>query len=313
MRLVTFRQGGVTRLGAVIDDQVLDLVKRASETNVESWPDDLDMTAFLRLGPFALEKARRVVAAVERGFRIGGGEWLTSRGVLRPLKAVKLMAPVPNPSKIIAIGLNYRDHAREQKEEIPDRPIIFAKFSTSVIGPGAAITWDPALTAKVDYEAELAFVVGRVARNVRPEDAYGYIAGYTCVNDVSARDLQFGDKQWVRGKSLDTFCPMGPALVTVDEVPNPHRLGIRAVLNGRVMQDSNTRRLIFGVPELLAFISRAFTLLPGDVVATGTPRGVGVFRKPPVFLKHGDKIAIEIDGIGRLENVCRTVKGPGSA
>lgn len=313
MRLVTFQQGGVTRLGAVIGDQVLDLVKRVSETDVKSWPDDLDMMAFLRLGPSALEKARRVAAAVETGLRLGGGDRLRSRGVLQPLKAVKLMAPVPNPSKVIAIGLNYRDHAREQREEIPDRPIIFAKFSTAVIGPGDAITWDPALTEKVDYEAELAFVVGKAARNVRPEDAYGYIAGYTCVNDVSARDLQFGDKQWVRGKSLDTFCPMGPALVTVDEVPNPHRLGIRAVLNGRVMQDSNTRKLIFGVPELLSFISRAFTLLPGDVVATGTPRGVGVFRKPPLFLKHGDKIAIEIEGIGRLENVCRTVKAPRSA
>ncbi len=313
MRLVTYRQGGATRLGAVIGDQVLDLVKRASETDVADWPEDLDMTAFLCLGPSARDKAKQVVAAVETGLRLGGGDRLRSRGILQPLKAVKLMAPVPNPSKVIAIGLNYRDHAREQKEEIPDRPIIFAKFSTAVIGPGAAITWDPALTQKVDYEAELAFIVGRTARNVRPEDAYGYIAGYTCLNDVSARDLQFGDKQWVRGKSLDTFCPMGPALVTVDEVPNPHRLGIRAVLNGKVMQDSNTRKLIFGVPELLSFISRAFTLLPGDVVATGTPRGVGVFRKPPVFLKHGDRIAIEIEGIGRLENVCRIVKGPGSA
>jgi 2-keto-4-pentenoate hydratase/2-oxohepta-3-ene-1,7-dioic acid hydratase in catechol pathway len=307
MRLVMYRDNGEARLGAVIGDQILDLARRAAKVGVDGLPDDLDMMTLLRQGAPTLEKARQIVDAVERSLGIGGGEWLRSRGVLQPLESLKLLAPIPNPSKIIAIGLNYRDHAREQGTAIPDRPIIFAKFPTSVIGPGDVITWDPALTERVDYEAELGFVVGKTARNVRPEDAYDYIAGYTCVNDVSARDLQFGDKQWVRGKSLDTFCPIGPALVTVDEIPDPHQLAIRAVLNGQVMQDSNTRELIFGVPELLSFISRAFTLLPGDVVATGTPHGVGVFRDPPVFLKDGDKIVIEVEGIGRLENTCRTV------
>ena len=307
MRLVMYRENGEARLGAVIGDQVLDLARRASKVGVDGLPDGLDMMTLLREGAPTLEKARQIVDAVERSLSIGGGEWLKSRGVLQPLESLELLAPIPNPSKIIAIGLNYRDHAREQGTAIPDRPIIFAKFPTSVIGPGDVITWDPALTERVDYEAELGFVVGKTARNVRPEDAYDYIAGYTCVNDVSARDLQFGDKQWVRGKSLDTFCPIGPALVTVDEVPDPHQLAIRAILNGQVMQDSNTRELIFGVPELLSFISRAFTLLPGDVVATGTPHGVGVFRDPPVFLKDGDEIVIEVEGIGRLENTCRTV------
>ncbi len=307
MRLVTYRENGEARLGAVIGDQVLDLARRAAKVGVDGLPDGLDMMTLLREGAPTLEKARQIVDAVERSLGIGGGEWLRSRGVLQPLESLELLAPIPNPSKIIAIGLNYRDHAREQGTAIPDRPIIFAKFPTSVIGPGDVITWDPALTERVDYEAELGFVIGKTARNVRPEDAYDYIAGYTCVNDVSARDLQFGDKQWVRGKSLDTFCPIGPALVTVDEVPDPHQLAIRAVLNGQVMQDSNTRELIFGVPELLSFISRAFTLLPGDVVATGTPHGVGVFRDPPVFMKDGDEIVIEVEGIGRLENTCRTV------
>ena len=307
MRLVMYRENGESRLGAVIGDQVLDLARRASKVGVDGLPDGLDMMTLLREGAPTLEKAKQIVDAVERSLGIGGGEWLRSRGVLQPLESLQLLAPIPNPSKIIAIGLNYRDHAREQGTAIPDRPIIFAKFPTSVIGPGDIITWDPALTERVDYEAELGFVIGKTARNVRPEDAYDYIAGYTCVNDVSARDLQFGDKQWVRGKSLDTFCPIGPALVTVDEVPDPHELAIRAVLNGQVMQDSNTRELIFGVPELLSFISRAFTLLPGDVVATGTPHGVGVFRDPPVFMKDGDEIVIEVEGIGRLENTCRTV------
>ena len=307
MRLVMYRENGESRLGAVIGDQVLDLARRASKVGVDGLPDGLDMMTLLREGAPTLEKAKQIVDAVERSLGIGGGEWLRSRGVLQPLESLQLLAPIPNPSKIIAIGLNYRDHAREQGTAIPDRPIIFAKFPTSVIGPGDIITWDPALTERVDYEAELGFVIGKTARNVRPEDAYEYIAGYTCVNDVSARDLQFGDKQWVRGKSLDTFCPIGPALVTVDEVPDPHQLAIRAVLNGQVMQDSNTRELIFGVPELLSFISRAFTLLPGDIVATGTPHGVGVFRDPPVFLKDGDEIVIEVEGIGRLENTCRTV------
>jgi 2-keto-4-pentenoate hydratase/2-oxohepta-3-ene-1,7-dioic acid hydratase in catechol pathway len=216
------------------------------------------------------------------------------------------MAPIPNPSKIVAIGLNYRDHAREQGSPIPERPIIFAKFPTSVIGPGDTITWDPALTQQVDYEAELAVIIGAAARNVDEEDALSFVAGYACGNDVSARDLQFGDHQWVRGKSLDTFCPLGPALVTPDEVGDPQGLTVRAVLNGEVMQDSSTSEMIFGVRELVAFASRAFTLLPGDVIMTGTPHGVGVFRKPPVFLKDGDQIAIEIERIGRLGNVCHT-------
>jgi 2-keto-4-pentenoate hydratase/2-oxohepta-3-ene-1,7-dioic acid hydratase in catechol pathway len=265
-----------------------------------------DMLSLLRRGRTAMEAARGLLDAVEGQMASGRTDELAARGLLHRFDGLSLMAPVPNPSKIVAIGLNYRDHAREQGAPIPERPIIFAKFPTSVIGPGDAIVWDPALTDKVDYEAELAVAIGATARNVNEADAIDFVAGYTCGNDVSARDLQFGDHQWVRGKSLDTFCPLGPVLVTPDEIPDPQDLSVRAFLNDETMQDSRTSEMIFGVRELIAFASRAFTLLPGDVILTGTPHGVGVFRKPPVFMKDGDRIAVEIEKIGRLENVCRT-------
>lgn len=307
MRLCSFHQRDAVRVGVVVGEWVVDLDRAAEAAGADSWPRGVDMRGLLERGQAALEAARRLTDDAAKRLQSGEEESLLSGGLVLRAAETKFAAPVPNPSKVVAVGLNYRDHAREQGTRIPDRPIIFAKFPTSVIGPGDEIVWDPALTGQVDYEAELAFVMGRVARNVPQERAYDYIGGYTCLNDVSARDLQFGDRQWVRGKSLDTFCPLGPVLVTTDEIADPHRLRIRAVLNGEVMQDSNTSELIFGVPELVAFISRAFTLLPGDVVATGTPAGVGVFRDPPVFMKDGDRVAIEIEGIGRLENVCRTV------
>ncbi|MGD0764783.1 MAG: fumarylacetoacetate hydrolase family protein [Dehalococcoidia bacterium] len=307
MRFVTFCREGAAYLGAAIGGDVLDLPGAGAALDIAGWPPDLDLGAFLGMGESALDKARQTIAAVEEEVRRGDGERLASRGLLFSRDAVKLLAPVPNPSKIIAIGLNYRDHAREQGVPIPDRPIIFAKFPTSVIGPGDTIAWDPALTQQVDYEAELAFVIGKTARNVAEKDAITYVAGYTCANDVSARDLQFGDRQWVRGKSLDTFCPLGPLLVTADEIPDPQNLAVRAILNNQVMQDSSTAEMIFGVAELVAFISRAFTLLPGDVVLTGTPHGVGVFRDPPLFLKDGDRVVVEIERIGCLENDCRTL------
>jgi 2-keto-4-pentenoate hydratase/2-oxohepta-3-ene-1,7-dioic acid hydratase in catechol pathway len=306
MRLLTFQQKGTGHAGIVAGDYAVDMATAAVEMGVPLLSQFGDMLTFLRDGASAIEGARRLLATVEREIAVARTDNLVTRGLLYSLDGVKLMAPVPNPSKVIAIGLNYRDHAREQGAPIPERPIIFAKFPTSVIGPGDAITWDPALTQQVDYEAELAVVIGQMARNVSEEDALSVVAGYTCGNDVSARDLQFGDHQWVRGKSLDTFCPLGPVLVTPDEIPDPQALAIRAVLNGNVMQDSRTSEMIFGVRELIAFASRAFTLLPGDVILTGTPHGVGVFRKPPLFLKDGDRIAIEIEKIGRLENVCRT-------
>jgi len=220
------------------------------------------------------------------------------------------IAPVPRPGKIIAVGLNYRDHVEEQggKVKTPERPMLFAKFPTSVIGEGAAVEWDPQLTEAVDLEAELGVVIGRTARRVSQDQALGYVLGYTCINDVTARDLQYSDKQYVRGKSLDTFCPMGPALVTADELRDPSALGVRSWRNDEPMQESNTSNLIFDVPYLVSFCSQAFTLEPGDVICTGTPSGVGYFREPPVLMRDGDVMTVEIEGVGRLTNPCREVR-----
>jgi len=197
--------------------------------------------------------------------------------------------------------LNYRDHAAESNMPIPERPVVFSKFSTAVIAPGEAVVV-PATSQQVDYEAELAVVIGRRAKNVSRDQAYHYVLGYTAFNDVSARDFQFADGQWQRGKSCDTFAPMGQTIVTKDMIPDPHKLSIKLILNGRIMQDSNTDQLIFGVPELIEFLSETITLEPGDVIATGTPPGVGFARKPPVFLKAGDEMIVEIEGIGALNN-----------
>jgi 2-keto-4-pentenoate hydratase/2-oxohepta-3-ene-1,7-dioic acid hydratase in catechol pathway len=215
-----------------------------------------------------------------------------------------LAAPV-QPSKICAIGLNYLDHVLEGGRKPPERPVLFAKLPTSVIGPGAAIAWEPALSDKIDFEAELAVVIGRSARRVRAADAYDYVFGYTCANDVTARDLQETDGQWVRAKSFDTFCPLGPWIVTRDEVPEPHGLPIRCEVNGETVQASSTDQLIFRIPALIEFLSRAFTLLPGDVILTGTPPGVGHYRTPPRYLRDGDVVAVAIEGIGALVNTCR--------
>ncbi len=223
----------------------------------------------------------------------------------QPLGAADLLAPVPRPGKVIAIGRNYREHAAEEGAEPPPAPLIFAKWPSAVVGHGADIRWDPALTTQVDYEAELGVVIGRRARRVSRADALDHVLGYTCLNDVSARDLQFGDGQWVRGKSLDTFCPMGPAIVTADEVSDPQGLAIRCLVNDEVLQESNTSEMFFTVAEIVSHCSQAFTLDPGDVIATGTPSGVGAFRSPPRFLGNGDRVVVEIDGVGRLENVCR--------
>ncbi len=283
MKLVTFTTGNELRLGGVVEDRVIDL----AIASAGALPGD--MIAFLQAGPTAMDVARQALEAA------------TDR---IPLAEVTLLAPVPVPPKVIAVGQNYMDHVREQGAEPPKWPILFTKFPTSVIGPGATIRWDPALTQQVDYEVELAVVIGGTARRVSKEDALDCVAGYTVCNDVSARDLQFGDGQWVRGKSLDTFCPLGPWLVTRDEIPNPQALAVRTTLNGQVMQESTTAEMIFGVRELIAFASRAFTLLPGDVIVTGTPPGVGVFRDPPVFLNDGDTVTVEVEGIGALSNPC---------
>jgi 2-keto-4-pentenoate hydratase/2-oxohepta-3-ene-1,7-dioic acid hydratase in catechol pathway len=204
------------------------------------------------------------------------------------------------PQKIVCVGLNYRDHAEEQGTTLPERPLLFAKWPNTLIGDGEPIRIPP-VTEKVDYEAELGVVIGRTASRVSTDDALDYVRGYVVANDVSARDLQFSDGQWVRGKSLDTFLPVGD-LVPAADVPDPQALTIRAVLNGETLQDSNTSNMIFGVAEIVSFVSQAITLEPGDLIITGTPAGVGAFRDPPMWLRPGDEITIEIDGLGSITN-----------
>jgi 2-keto-4-pentenoate hydratase/2-oxohepta-3-ene-1,7-dioic acid hydratase in catechol pathway len=226
------------------------------------------------------------------------------RSARLPLTGLRLGPPVPDPSKIVCIGLNYADHAAEQNKPLPATPLLFAKATTALCGQGDPIVLPPH-EPRVDVEAELAFVVGRRAQNVAAARAYEYVAGYMCFNDVSGRLAQFDDKQWFRGKSFDTFAPCGPYLLTRDELPDPHGLEIGSEVDGSVRQASNTRQLVHGIPQLVEYISRSMTLLPGDIVATGTPAGVGVFRRPPVFLHPGETVTVHVERLGRLTNPVR--------
>ena len=207
---------------------------------------------------------------------------------------------IETPQKIVCIGLNYRDHAEEQGVDLPERPLLFAKWPNTLIADGDEIRL-ASISKQVDYEAELGVVIGKRASGVSADDALDFVRGYVVANDVSGRDLQFSDGQWVRGKSLDTFLPVSD-LIPASDVPDPQSLPIRAILNGETMQDSNTSNMVFGVAAIVAFVSQAITLEPGDLIITGTPAGVGAFRKPQVWLKPGDEITIEIDGLGSLTN-----------
>jgi 2-keto-4-pentenoate hydratase/2-oxohepta-3-ene-1,7-dioic acid hydratase in catechol pathway len=293
MRFVTFRRGSRHRLGLLAGDGVIDLQR--AETSLPG-----SLLELMGLGAPGLAGAARVLERWHQGGLDLGSFYRQAD--------VELLAPVPEPSKVVAVGANYWDHCRECNIEPPREPVLFAKFPTSIIGPGATIEWDPGLTSQVDYEAELAVVIGSRARRVTAAAAYDVIWGYTCANDVTARDLQFGDGQWVRSKSLDTFLPLGPAVVTKDEVPHPGDLAIRCRVAGELLQDSRTSEMIFDIPTLVEFISRAFTLLPGDIILTGTPHGTGAFRVPPVFLSHGDVVEVEVEGLGSLRNPCRETR-----
>lgn len=290
MRLVTYARDAQPRLGVERPDgRILPAHDLGAATTIEE---------LLAGGDDALATLRNAVAAA------GPDSPALAQG------DVRILAPVPRPGKLVAIGLNYHDHAAEGGRAAPPEPMLFAKLSSCVVGQGETVAWDPALTASVDLEAELGVVIGRSARRVSAADALGHVLGYTCVNDVSARDLQTRDGQFVRAKSLDTFGPMGPVIVTTDEIPDPQTLAIRSYLGDRLVQDSNTSHMIFGVAALVAHCSRAFTLEPGDVIATGTPAGVLAFRHPPERLQDGDVMTIEIEGIGRLTNPCRETPQP---
>lgn len=297
MKILSFIRGGEERpcVGALIgEDEVLDFTHDAAGVEQPeqtlSW-FDLD-------GPCLPEAAAAHDAALHVPGRL---DEMRADGAVLAHAEVEMLAPVPRPGKVICIGLNYKDHAAESKMDLPDRPLMFSKFPTSIIGPGAPVVIPP-MTQKLDYEAELAVVIGRRATRVSAENGYDHVLGYANFNDVSARDWQFSDGQWQRGKSADTFGPLGPFIVTTDEMPDPHSQRICFRLNGETLQDSNTDQLIFQVPELVAALSESVTLEPGDVIATGTPPGVGFARKPPVWVQPGDVMVVEIEGLGALAN-----------
>lgn len=300
MRIITFEINGQTRWGALKDDYAVDLnlahaLFLASRAREPQDPAN-SVLEFLEHGDSAWNAARETLDFL--------GERVVE-GVMLPLSRVKLRAPLPRPPKIVAIGMNYMDHVREQNGQVPQYPVLFAKYPSSVIGPSDVIHLHPSESQKVDYEGELGVVIGKTARNVSAADALDYIFGYTVINDVSARDLQFGphvNGQWIRGKSLDTYCPLGPAIVSKDEIADPQNLSVCTWLNGKAVQDSNTKEMIFGIARLIEFISQGISLEPGDVIATGTPHGVGHHRTPQVYLQAGDVVQVEIGGVGRLRN-----------
>lgn len=280
MKLVTYQSSTGPRVAGIRGDAFVDLNKTDPEL-----PSCLK--ALVAEGKAGLQRAAAAVA----------------RGETFVPASVKLLAPIPSPQKVICVGLNYVDHAKESGAEPPPEPVLFNKFPTAVAADGDSIPL-PTVSSEVDYEAELVVVIGRPGRHISEEDALDHVAGYCCGNDVSARDWQLRKPggQWLMGKTFDRFAPFGPALVTSDEIKDPGNLRIQLRLNGETMQDSTTAQLIFSVPKLVSYISQVCTLLPGDLIFTGTPPGVGMARKPPVFLKNGDVTEVEIEKLGVLRN-----------
>jgi len=281
MRLVSFGEPGHEQAGVLWEEQVIPLVALDS-----SWAGSLK-SLLARLRPQKIRE--RLTAADVQGI---------------PLSEVRLRPPVPDAGKVICVGLNYVDHAEEQDKTLPETPLLFAKASTALTGPRDDVVIPQGIT-HVDYEAELACVIGKGGRNIPQEQALDHVAGYMILNDVSARKLQKSERQWFLAKSMDTFAPCGPALITADEIQDPFALDISLELNGEVRQSSNTRNLHFRVDYLLAYLSRTMTLEPGDILSTGTPGGVGVYSDPPVFLKDGDEMVTRIQGLGELRNRVR--------
>jgi len=297
MRLVTYSRLGVPSIGLELDSGILDIPDAAScfgrtyHVHGHKFPNTMIDLLNWEAG---LEVVRQILArfvkttAEERPLTYGRSD-------------IRLEAPIPKPGKIIALGLNYRSHIKELGEEPPKFPLVFTKFSSSVVGPDRPVAI-PKVTSKLDWEVELAIVIGKVCKDVPEKEALKYVAGYTIVNDLSARDLQKVDVQWVRAKSLDGLCPMGPAIVTTDELGDASNLRLYTKVNGVTKQDSNTSDLLYGVPQLISMLSGSFTLEPGDIIATGTPSGVGFKRNPPEYLKAGDKMELCIEKIGYLRN-----------
>lgn len=281
MQLVTFQRNGSAKPGAILGDKIVGLEAAGFST----------MLHLIREGPEALQ---RVKACLDN----------PPKDEILPLAEARLLAPLSNPPKIVCVGLNYRDHARECNAEIPTVPTLFSKYTTSIIGPGDAIVL-PKNSKEPDYEAEFAVVIGKGGRYISKGRWRDHVFGYTNLNDVSARDYQMATSQWMVGKTFDTFAPMGPAIVTSEEVADPQALDIQMIINGEVLQSSNTSQMVFGIPELIEYISSVFTLEPGDVISTGTPAGVGEAKTPPRWLQPGDHVVVRISGIPELHNEVR--------
>ena len=306
MKLITYLWRGEVALGALSDDRVVNLHRaHAAALRHRDDEDELavadlrvpgNLLGLLRGGEASMAAARRALTFVE-----DQGEMNRADGPCNPLADVDLLAPVQRPGKIVCVGLNYRSHLAEIGEPAPEYPILFHKSATSLIGHQQAIVL-PRVSRQVDYEGELAIVIGRRGKYISERDALSYVAGYSCANDVSAHDIEFRTSQWTSGKMLDTFCPLGPVLLTRDEVPDPGFLRLRTILNGQTVQDARTSDMIFSVPFLISYISSLATLEPGDLILTGTPAGIGCNQQPQVFLQPGDHVSVQIDGIGTLTN-----------
>ena len=293
MKIVSFLRAGAHRTGALLgDDLVLDFDHESS-----GLPEAAGPLEWMDMDGAPHQAARRLVDELDEGTM----NELRGRAAVVSLSDVMLESPIPRPGKVICIGLNYRDHAEESGMEIPKSPLVFSKFSNCVVGPSATVVL-PSGSKEVDYEAEFGVVIGKAVENVGKDEAMDAVLGYCNVNDVSARDFQFADGQWQRGKSCATFCPVGPFVATADEIADPHALRVQFRLNGETLQDSSTDQLIFGVAELVAHLSGFIALEPGDLISTGTPPGVGFARKPPVYLKDGDVMEVEVEGLGVLKN-----------
>jgi acylpyruvate hydrolase len=304
MKLVTYSWKGNAALGALAGDQVVDLRRAyalalrhggdADELAVADLRVPGDLMGLLRGGRASMTAARRALRFVEeQGTAAGEACYAVAE--------VEFRAPVERPGKVVCVGLNYHSHLAEIGDPVPEYPILFHKAATSLVGHREAIVL-PRVSRQVDYEGELAVVIGRRGKYIAEQDALAHVAGYTCANDVSAHDLEFRTSQWTSGKMLDTFCPLGPVLLTADEVADPGRLRLRTTLNGETVQDAWTSDMVFSVPFLISYVSSLATLEPGDLILTGTPAGIGCNHKPQVFLRHGDRVGVQIDGIGTLTN-----------
>ena len=291
MRLARYLHSNMESYGVLVDDRIICLLALPKALK---YPPPLSLGELISLGYRGTKIVEQIMKSSTQNEK---------RDATISLDDVTLLAPVPSPPKIVCLGLNYKDHAEEQGKDIPDEPIIFMKPRTAIIGPDQPIV-RPKLVEQLDYEAELAIVIGEKGKNIPVSEAKKYIFGYTAFNDVSARDIQFKDKQWTRGKSFDTFAPMGPCITTADQIEDPNNLGVRTRVNGELRQNSSTRNMVFNVYEVVYHLSQVMTLEPGDIIATGTPAGVGVFMKPkPKFLSPGDLVEVEIEKIGTLRNM----------